>query len=175
MSACAAFRPLLDERLDGELSAERAAALEVHLAACGECRAVAEGLAAVRTTLRALPEHPLPPEALEAVLDRTVRRSRFRGLPRFSAAWPAWAGAAAVVILALLLLGGPLAPTQTGRPSADEVARGRDDARRVLSLASRALHRAERAACDTVVAGEVAPALRRVPIRWAPRPEPRRP
>jgi anti-sigma factor RsiW len=174
VSGCDVFRPLLDERLDGDLAADRAAALEAHLAECADCRAVAEGLAAVRAGLRALPEHPLPSVALEEVLDRTVRAGRPKVLPRFAALWPAWAGAAVVVVLALLLARLPHEPSTLAQPSPAEVARARSEARLVLSVASNALHRAERAARDRVVAGEVAPALRRLPIRWTARPEPRK-
>ncbi len=174
MSGCDDIRPLVHERLDSEISGDRAAALEAHLGACGECRAIAEGLAAVRAGLRALPEHRLPADALEAVLDRTVRAGRMQVLPRLAALWPAWAGAAVVVVLASLLLRWPLTPKAPVGPSPAEVARGRDEVRRVLFLASRALHRAERAASERVLSGEVAPALRRLPIRWAPRPEPRK-
>jgi anti-sigma factor RsiW len=174
VSGCDVCRELLHERLDGELPADRAMPLDAHLAACAECRAAAEGLAAVREGLRALPEHPLPARTLEAILDRTVRARRPRVLPRFTGAWPAWAGAAAVVALALLLLRVPLAPSSSELPSTADVARARSEARKVLSLASGALHRAEKAASDQVLAGKVAPALRRLPIRWAPRPESRK-
>lgn len=174
MSGCDAFRRLLDERLDGALAQDDASALEAHLAACADCRVVAAGLAAVREGLQSLPEHPLPPIAFEEVLDRTVRAGRRRPPARFAALWPAWAGAAAVVVLALLLARLPQGPSTLAQPSPAEVARARSEARLVLSLASDALHRAERAARDRVVTGEVAPALRRVPVRWVPTPQPRK-
>ncbi len=172
MSDCGTFRPLLHERLDGELGAGAALALDAHLAACPDCRSAAEGLAAVRSGLLALPEHPLPEEAIDEILDRTVRDRRPRA--RFAAYWPAWAGAAALAALALLLLRLPLSPSVPAETSPGDVAKAASEARLVLSLASGALHRAERAAGNRILAGEIAPALRRVPIRWAVRPEPRK-
>ncbi len=172
MSPCDGFRARLHQRLDGELAADAAGALDAHLAECPDCRSLAEGLAAVRSGLLALPEHPLPEASLEAILDRTARGRRPR--IRLAASWPAWAGAAAVAALMLLLLRAPLPPSSPAGTSPGELARAESEARLVLALASGALHRAERAAGDRVLAGEVAPALRKVPIRWAVRPEPRK-
>jgi predicted anti-sigma-YlaC factor YlaD len=172
VSACETFRPLLHERLDGELGPDAALSLDAHLAACPDCRSAAEGLAVVRSGLLALPEHPLPAEAIEEILDRTVRDRRLG--TRFAAYWPAWAGAAALAALALLLLRFPLSPSVPAEIPPGDVAKAASEARLVLSLAAGALHRAERAAGNRILAGEIAPALRRVPIRWAVRPEPRK-
>lgn len=49
---CATERPLLDRWVDGELPADRAAALERHLEACGACRERAARLAAEAETIR---------------------------------------------------------------------------------------------------------------------------
>ncbi len=173
MSGCDSFRPLLHDRLDGELSAGAAEALDAHLATCPDCRSLAAGLSAVRSGLLALPEHPLPPDSLEEILERTVRGPRDR--VRLAARWPAWAAAAAVAALVLILLRGPLPPGPAAEPSPDDLARAAGEARAVLCLASGAIHRAERAAAERVLVGEVAPALRRIPIRWAVRPGPRKP
>jgi anti-sigma factor RsiW len=174
VSACEAIRLLLHARLDGELPAERVATVEAHLAACAACRAVASGLEAVRSGLRELPEHPLSAAVFEEVLDRTVRARRPRGFRRLAVPWPAWVGAAAVLAFAVVLLQIPVFPPSPGPPSPAEVSRARSEARIAVSLASRALHRAERAAADRVLAGEVAPVLRRLPILWATKPEPRK-
>jgi predicted anti-sigma-YlaC factor YlaD len=171
VSRCEDIRELLHRRLDGELAADLATDLDGHLADCADCRAAAAGLAAVAAGLAALPEHPFPETAFEAVLDRTrrSRRSRFRS--GLAASWPAWAGAAAVLVLALLMLRPAPAP---GTPTSLEVARASREARMVLTLASRAVRRAEQVAGRRVLAGEVAPALRRLPIRWASGPGPRK-
>ena len=174
MTGCEAIRPLLHARLDGELAREQAEAVEAHLAACAACRTVAVGLEAVQIGLRGLPEVPLPAAALEEILDRTVRVGRRRGIGVLAAPWPAWAGAAAVAVLALVLLRMPLHAPSPGPPTSAEVSRARSEARVAVSLASRALRRAERAATRRVLAGEVAPALRRLPIRFTPRSEPRK-
>ena len=70
-------RVWLAERLDWPLDAERAEALEAHLAACADCRAVDQGYRDDRAALRALPA-PRPPRDLwartSAALDREARR-----------------------------------------------------------------------------------------------------
>lgn len=62
---CATERPLLDRWVDGELPPDRAAALERHLEACGDCCGRAERLAAeaetIRRALGARAAAPAPP------------------------------------------------------------------------------------------------------------------
>ena len=56
----------------------------------------------------------------------------------------------------------------------EEIARAVEEARLVLGLTGSALRRAERAAVEQVLGGEVAPALQRLPIQFSRSKEPRR-
>ena len=51
-------------------------------------------------------------------------------------------------------------------PTAEEVARAAEETRMVLGLTARALRDARQVAVKDVLADEVSPALRKVPIRW---------
>jgi anti-sigma factor RsiW len=66
---------LLDDHLDGMLSAEERAAVEAHLADCGSCRAYLAQLRAVVTVSARLRAHDVPPPLLHALFD--VYRGRF--------------------------------------------------------------------------------------------------
>jgi anti-sigma factor RsiW len=159
---CERFRTLVHERLDGELGPDDSSLLDSHLDACAACRAFVSELESVRDGLLALPEHPLPDAVLRAVLPLTTRKPRVA-----HGTWASFAAAAAVAAIVLGILWsrpGPLAPAT---PDAAELARARSQARYVLALAARAFHESERTARDRVVVGEVAPALRRVPVRWS--------
>jgi anti-sigma factor RsiW len=113
---CRDTRGRITRYLDGELAGAQRAALEAHVAACGECR---QELAAVRTLRAALAEVPVPGSeaadrtrilaAAGPLLERHAGRA---GRARAGAGW-LWpddlvtAGAvAASVVLAVLLVQG---------------------------------------------------------------------
>jgi predicted anti-sigma-YlaC factor YlaD len=160
---CARARRALDDRMDGPLDPGREADLTAHLARCAACREHEAGLLLVRSALRSLPRAPLPDEALDAVWARTIAAPS----PRLErpARWAAVAAAVLVAGLALVLVRdrGP-SPT---RPSQAEIAQAASEARLVLGLTARAMQRSESAATRQVLAGEVKPALDRIPIRWS--------
>jgi hypothetical protein len=115
----------------------------------------------------------MPAGDLEAVWSRTVDAGRDR--ERFRLDWR-------IAAAAVLILGAGLLFTWLGRrgpsptaPSEAEIARAADEARLVFALTAQAMRRTERAA-DQVLAEEVSPAVRRVPIRWpeSTHAEPRR-
>jgi anti-sigma factor RsiW len=176
VSRCLAVRELIHERLDGDLPVDRERELLRHLSVCQDCRDFEADLSAVVRGLLDLPEHPMPAADVEHVLARTVRADaspagRWRsGLFRSLAWLPLWArwaaasGAATAGIVAVLIL---VRPWTADRPSPEDLARADDQLRMVLSLASRALHRAEQAASERVLLEEVGPALRHVPIQWS--------
>ncbi len=166
MSDCDRIRAAIQERLDGTLAGGDDLAIRGHLAGCPACREFESGLRRVQDALRALPPTPMPDEVLDAVWDRTVRaRERRRELPALHFGWKL---AVAAVLLAVALLAvffrysPPPAPRRAPDPA--EIARADRDARRVLLLVSQAFHSAERAAADQVLAGEVSPTIRRIPI-----------
>jgi len=175
MSDCRKIQDAIQERMDAPVAADLRQAIEAHLRLCGECRSYQEGLDAVRRALVSLPEVPFPDEALALVWERTIRsRPDERHRPSMRFDWRvALAAAAAVTLLFLPALFRPVLDPY----SAAELARADRDARRVLSLASQTLRRTERAAVNQVLAGEIVPAVRRIPIRWpqSKRPDSRRP
>ena len=71
--SCAEFAADLSARIDGELPAARAAAVEAHVAACAACRAQVEALRRADGELRAIPLREMPSGALAEVLRRAAR------------------------------------------------------------------------------------------------------
>lgn len=164
---CEVFRDAIQDRLDGPIDAESAAALEDHLRRCGDCREAASGLGAVRSALRGMPSPPMPEEVRRAILARTVEaavpdRAGRRAGGRF---WSAVAAAAVLLAIVAGVLWSDL--RRDPGPSIAETERAEREARYVLSIASAALRRGERAAIHQVLGNEVAPAVRRIPLRWS--------
>lgn len=92
MSACRDFRDLLSAHLDGALGPAEAAALEAHLASCGDC---AQALGELRETvarIRSLEPVEPPPGFAEEVLARVAPRRR-------PLATRPWVQAAALVLI----------------------------------------------------------------------------
>jgi len=167
MTACEVTRERIHERLDGPIDATALAEVEAHLKACADCRDVAEGLARVQCLLRSLPEVPFPPEALEEVYARTIRR---RAAPvRRYAAWTTLAAAAAILAVVVLLRFHPQAPAG---PSRAELAQADREARLALGVAARALRVTEDTTVRRVLGREVTPHLRKIPVRWEKAGEP---
>jgi len=158
LTGCTEARAAIHRRLDGEaLEAVLAAGLERHLAGCPGCRRAEAELADVQVRLRAVRLPPMPDADVRAVLARTSRAPR----AVHAVGWRAAAVAAAVLLA--VLLGSWI--ERTRRPDPIELARAANEARYVLALTGRALDRTERAAVGRVLAGEVSPALRRVPMK----------
>lgn len=168
MSPCASHRDALHRLLDGEIDGSERALLEAHLEACPGCRAFAADLRSLRESLAALPPEPFPPEALDAVWARTVGARR--GRPRSSPA--RWVIAAAAAVAIAILVPAILRRVEEGPYSeaftAVEIDRAEQDAKLALALAAHAIRRGESAARDRVLAGHVAPAIRKLPFRRTP-------
>lgn len=126
---CARVAGLLSAYVDEELSARQAELVEAHVSFCEKC---AKEIAAIRTLREAAGRAVLaePPTELrariaEAVAQESARRRDFAGawrrcmalLLRPRSAWPAYAGAAAVVIAAVLLSSPAQLPRQKTRVS----------------------------------------------------------
>lgn len=176
MNACLDRRDAIHRLLDDELDSAERAAFDAHLGSCAGCREMLAGLEATRAVLRALPKEMLPAEALDTVWARTIRSAE---TGRAAARAPWWWAAAAAATVTVAILGGLLRAPRL--PSADravadavtapaDIDRAGREARFVLALTSRALHKSGSAARDQVLGGRVAPALRRIPIRWAEEP-----
>jgi anti-sigma factor RsiW len=179
--ACAEAREAMQEIMDGPVPAARREMLDAHLSVCDDCREVRQGFETVRTALRALPEIPLPDDALDEVWARTVDADPDE--PRVSP-WRPRLGVIAAVAASLLIVtlavkwSGRL-PRQTApvtttavKLSDEEVERLRDEARQVLEIAAAALAKSERVAFDRVLGGEVSPAIQRIGIQWPEAPSP---
>lgn len=171
-AACDEVRRIIEERLDGVRFADSdGRAVEEHLAECGRCRDHRDDMLAVREGLRALPLIPLPDDALDAVLSRTVGGDpagqtvplRRVGLTRFATA----AALAMGVLLPWFILNPPNAAVRES-----EVNRAVVEAHYVLDVVAGALHRAERAAVSDVLGGRIAPAMHSVSFDWSNFPLP---
>jgi anti-sigma factor RsiW len=101
---CTHYQAEIDDHVDGTLPAERAAALEAHLAGCATCRAMATDFRVLRAAAANLERKAPPPHVwtrLAASLD--AGRTRDVRSPWLGARWswrPAFAVAALVTILA---------------------------------------------------------------------------
>lgn len=111
---------LLSAYLDGELPSSDAAAVQEHLMDCSACRDAYAGLRAAKGLLGALPVAEPPAEFWAAVREIGARRgplpARWRlSFPRH----PAWALAAAVIVLILAAF--PLVKGTVDRLHASEI------------------------------------------------------
>lgn len=170
MSRCETIQERIQDRMDGPVPAEVAQEIELHLTTCRECREFQGGLLRVRAELQALPEVPFPDDALEDVWRKTVAN---RVAPqRRAGAWWLAAAAAIFVVAVLVRLAGPADPA----PTRAEMARAERDTRIALGAVARALRTTERTTVHRVLAHEVSPVLRRIPVRWpkAADPDPAR-
>ena len=177
---CAKVREIMQELMDGSVPAERREMLDEHLAGCTECREVRQGLETVRSALRSLPVVPLPDDALDEVLAKTVDAHPDDAS---ADAWKSRVGAIVAVAASLLVV---VLAVQWSRQQPDPFARtatvverapvpieqARLEARRVLEITAVALARSEQVAFERVLGGEVSPAIRKIGIQW---PEPSAP
>ena len=178
---CAEAREVMQELMDGPVAAVRRATLDEHLARCADCREVRQGLDTVRAALRALPEIPLPGDALDDVWARTVdagpEDSRVAAWRPRLAAFAAVAASLLVVVLAVQW-SSQLPPQPTVRiakavePGAERIEQARQEAKRVLEITAVALARSEQVAFERVLGGEISPAIRRIGIQWPERSAP---
>ena len=94
----------LSEYLDGELDATTARALELHLAGCADCRAVADDLRMVSARGRALPELPATGDLWPGIASRMqaadVKPLRPRAVSGLFVSWPRLAAAGLLLGLA---------------------------------------------------------------------------
>jgi anti-sigma factor RsiW len=169
-TTCSAAMELFHRVLDGDLmDAGQRQGMEAHLVVCSECAEKAEQLREMQDLLRGMAEQPMPDDARDEVLVRTVQAPRER---------PAWrrldwrlAAAAAVVLFATWI---GMSEGPFDRKPDDEALtamQAAQDVRKVFQLTANALKRSEEAVFREVFAEKVSPALQKVGILW---PQPSR-
>ena len=174
---CRWWQQAIQIRLDGEIDDERSLALDTHLDRCAACRAYEAGLVETLDALGDLPMMELPDEDLEAVLNRTVRAE--------SRPWFRYSAVAAGLVLVLLAgwfwLSSPgsqdvpvIADAGSEIPEEMTAEEAAAEARMVLAVLASALRKSEEAALVGVLAGEVSPALRKIPVTLPGKPSPGR-
>jgi anti-sigma factor RsiW len=94
------FRDRIGARMDGELAALDAAAVDAHLAGCAECTAYAGELSVLRELTLALPREPAPATLPVRVAARIRAIRRRRWVWRLAPV-PVFAAAVAAGLLAL--------------------------------------------------------------------------
>lgn len=163
-AACRDARHTVQRQLDGDLmDAVVRQALERHLDDCPTCLEYRRDLEEVQETLRAVPALAMPDEALDEVFQRTSRAPDRLG-SRFERWGLEWRAAAAALVLGIGIWG--LWPQGGAGFSDEELQQAALEARLALKLTARTLNGAEETAVRAVLAGEVSPALDRLPIRF---------
>ena len=163
-TACRDARHTVQRQLDGDLmDAVVRLALDRHLEECAACREYRRELQEVQETLRAVPALSMPDEALDEVFQQTSRAPDRLGsrLERWGLDWRA---AAAALVLGVGIWG--LWPAGGTGFTDEELQQAALEARLALKLTARTLNGAEATAVRAVLAGEVSPALDRLPIRF---------
>ena len=115
---CEQMRNLLDEYVDGELSAEGRRAVERHLAGCEACRAELEALKKTAALVGSLPKVNAPEglaRGVEAALASSARRKR-AVLVRWVGGWGSLAAAAATLVIVIKYAPWEPAREQSARP-----------------------------------------------------------
>lgn len=107
MSACPDRELLLQADLDGELGAAESAALEAHVAVCGECAAARASLLLLRSALRGTFQAEGAPASLRASVERLARPVRPRRWGFAAGGFASGLALAASVLLAVMPGAGP--------------------------------------------------------------------
>lgn len=123
---CYDCQPLLSSYVDESLRSDEHAAVDTHLRACRECRALVDDLAVIRTAAHSL-EPLVPPARVWYQLSSAAETRSRRG---FRAGWFAWRPLTAVAMTAVIAAGlwrvgtllQPVGPASTTPQIADAVA-----------------------------------------------------
>lgn len=126
MNACMDIRERLNDYVDGDLTAEEAAAVDAHVIECAGCREELDALRALETAARELPREMMPARDLwPSIAERIDAAPAHSGgnIVRFRSAWVQFLAAAAVIAIIIgALFSIPAvqvqAPTTNGGPTA---------------------------------------------------------
>lgn len=169
---CATARAALEARFDGEQGDLSEHRLDGHLESCEACAAFEADLHALRSMILDLPAAPLPADALEEVLARTVDRPVIAS--PFAFHRRPLHGLAIAAVLTLSVVGAWFAAQPASIDdgfSEVELARLERDLYLVMNTLGSAVHRRGAAAVNAVLIDETAPTLRAAPMFEAP-PDP---
>jgi anti-sigma factor RsiW len=109
----------IDDLVSGELSEDRRAQLESHLASCEACAAELDALRALRAATRGLAGEVAPPASLEGVVRSTLDGAEEpRAAPGGDGRRWSWLAVAAILILVVVGAWWLRSPSQAGLPSA---------------------------------------------------------
>ena len=142
--------------------------VRAHIAACTACRDFDDDLRSLTAALRALPELPLPADALDAVWRKTIH-ARPGAASTTAGFWRLAAAAAFVAVLSTTGLYFMFTPAPPPGPSPVELARASAQAEMVFGYTARALAATRDAAADRVLASKVSPVVRGVAASHPPR------
>ncbi len=93
---------LISAALDGALSQEEQAKLELHLAFCPECKALMEEMKAIHEAMADLPPAEVPPELYDNIMAAVAADNVTPLVPKKSSfRWQKWAASAAVLALVI--------------------------------------------------------------------------
>src|SRR5688500_15176997 len=103
---CNDYRDAIAEFVDGSLDAAGRRALERHVEACADCRALVADLKSIQAAAFTLQRHDPPAKVWQAIRARVAAepvpdaRGRVLAWPRTPTAWGLWLAAAAALIVA---------------------------------------------------------------------------
>jgi len=155
---CSEVCPLIEEHLDGELSAELESRVTAHLDRCDDCSAELERARHIRNELRQLPQFDAPRSVIDAAIGTvsTTKTGPLTSTRRSRVSGPAFAALAAAVIAfgvaAVLLTPGRLRLPPTESDSAN---RASAEAKLAFALIADATRRGERELMDSALTERV--------------------
>jgi predicted anti-sigma-YlaC factor YlaD len=97
---CHTYETAIGDYVDGVIDPDAANSLDAHLAACAECRALADDLRAIRAAARRLERHEPPARAWQRIATAVEDDRRRR-----SVGWRSWRPIAAAAAVLLTLTG----------------------------------------------------------------------
>jgi hypothetical protein len=167
---CRQAREWIQDRLDAVLDDSSARTLSEHLASCEACSAYRDEIEGVHAALESLPPMRMPDEALQEVWSRTVDAG-VREIPWWKVGFGWRPALAAAALLAVVATGWFVLDRRPPEQTDPELLQAASEARYVLEMTAAALKRSERAAVESVLAGQVSPALERIVIDWPEMPD----
>lgn len=170
MSLCAQTQFWIQERLDDSkvnLGSAEVASYQAHLESCAHCQAFEADMRTIRDAFEQIPVRPMPDEALESVLDQTVRAEQAEAnSQRARSKIYIWGAVAAGVLIAatvFLWKSVPLNEKPAETYSAAEVEEASNHLLWALGITHQALEKSKGAAGTEI--REIDRSLQKLPFR----------